>query len=1289
MEKFLKKFRIKPYKFFFLIGLVTLVWFRGGYVLDTLDLAFPYNIDYYFSRIFNSWNNSNSFGYIDNRFISNLFPYAIYLKILSIFQIPLWLIEWSVIYLCFSISGLSMYYFTKSIGGERRACYLAGLFYMVNPFSLTFIWSMRNTFFIFYAFIPLLLGMYLNLLSHNFKFNKILIFTLLTVFLLSSSFSNPAFFGLFILLVASITIFMFWKYRSKQYIKTFTLSIFLVSIFSMFWILPIASSLGETARNASTVIDTNSVDDIQILQRSSKSALDSFKLVGFWALEGSYKGQQYFPWYVAWQNQFVQTMLLLPMIFTIIFLIASKNKYKIYLIGLVLVSIFFLAGTVSISSGLKLLLFSELKFLSTIFRSLETKFGPLLVLGLAPAVGIGVAICMRSKLLRLPIAILVLVYASIVWRPVVNGTVARSDGAVYPASAVKIPEEYSSARKWLNENNGDSKILSVPLNTTSQSAYNWGQPFVGTDPTRYILSPGVLTNNIGEGYIVPRSASVLFNSLGSNINDLKLLGQNNIGTILIHNDTDWNFVKDNKLWTFSEKKEIESLSRSLKDKSTSFGALELIKTPAEFMNQKYFISHSSTYAFGDLENIYDINTADEKFDKESVILTNNLEVNNLSPSDRIMGVVWGNKQSISEPIKLDSKAPLLIKDVQELASITSRKVDNLLEVIVYRMSPEMTLGGEVIQKKVLGFQKFTIPIEATANPYLKVGNEMVRLNASGIPTLVTEISLKNSTAIEVFDRKTSNLVANGNFENGYWLENVIDCSQQQEGEANINQEILNDNNNNYLRLYSSNHSACTSSKIDRPINLDLFSIRMNYKSEGDSPAKYCVWEGEVEKCIVLEKLERATDWESTASTFVANSYDTRLDLYLYADAKNDNLVSNYYDEIEVYGYNKIGDINIGLKPNNNFIQIGEVLTIDNAHVSGSVEGIENGNFEDGKLWHESVGNCSRLRSGDPQIGMELIDDALLLKSNNHLACTNTKINEYLPGYSYILNLKYKNLSGANPSFCIWEVNLNKCIVKSVISSTEVDDNGWRSFNFAFNSSNDAQNARLYLYTEATGSQSVNLFDEISVQRVPLSLGSLVYVHKQPSSTPISTGGVASYKEVSTNNTELSIKNATRSFMLVFLETFHTGWKASLKGDGEVLSNHVKVNGFANGWKLNVDELCKDSISCKRNDDGSFDFEIIVQFTPQNWVATGSTISGISALAALFYLGISYRIYAFQFIKKMRDRRLVESKYTKNNNHRNFNTITAIIKHRAGTQEKAVQPKYHIVRPRKPPAGLVQ
>lgn len=82
--------------------------------------------------------------------------------------------------------------------------------------------------------------------------------------------------------------------------------------------------------------------------------------------------------------------------------------------------------------------------------------------------------------------------------------------------------------------------------------------------------------------------------------------------------------------------------------------------------------------------------------------------------------------------------------------------------------------------------------------------------------------------------------------------------------------------------------------------------------------------------------------------------------------------------------------------------------------------------------------------------------------------------------------------------------------------------------------------------------------------------------------------------------EIKTENAFRPFWLVFNESFHEGWKASV--NGVELKNHAEINGFANGWWIDEDYGDR--------------FTVEIEFTPQRRLDFGVMASLASAAIAL-------------------------------------------------------------------------
>ena len=78
----------------------------------------------------------------------------------------------------------------------------------------------------------------------------------------------------------------------------------------------------------------------------------------------------------------------------------------------------------------------------------------------------------------------------------------------------------------------------------------------------------------------------------------------------------------------------------------------------------------------------------------------------------------------------------------------------------------------------------------------------------------------------------------------------------------------------------------------------------------------------------------------------------------------------------------------------------------------------------------------------------------------------------------------------------------------------------------------------------------------------------------------------------------------RPSVLKFNTTFHWGWKA-VTDTGELLPEHVKVDGYANGWILPKP--------------GSYN--LTISYNPQKWFTVGAGVTGVGWLLILIGTGI--------------------------------------------------------------------
>ncbi|MFC1700265.1 hypothetical protein ACFLZ4_01300 [Patescibacteria group bacterium] len=80
-------------------------------------------------------------------------------------------------------------------------------------------------------------------------------------------------------------------------------------------------------------------------------------------------------------------------------------------------------------------------------------------------------------------------------------------------------------------------------------------------------------------------------------------------------------------------------------------------------------------------------------------------------------------------------------------------------------------------------------------------------------------------------------------------------------------------------------------------------------------------------------------------------------------------------------------------------------------------------------------------------------------------------------------------------------------------------------------------------------------------------------------------------------------------------TFYETW---FKDSIDTNSNHTLVNGYANSWDIKTEVLCFDNTRCVKNEDGSYDLELVIDFWPQRLFYLGLSVSGIFLFSYLGY-----------------------------------------------------------------------
>lgn len=299
--------------------------------------------------------------------------------------------------------------------------------------------------------------------------------------------------------------------------------------------------------------------------------------------------------------------------------------------------------------------------------------------------------------------------------------------------------------------------------------------------------------------------------------------------------------------------------------------------------------------------------------------------------------------------------------------------------------------------------------------------------------------------------------------------------------------------------------------------------------------------------------------------------------------------------------------------------------------------VPNGSFEQG-LWEGSVGDCYAY-DDKPVIGMRLSstektegNQSLELSARSHIACTGPESIPVTEGMHLLLSFDYQSPSGGK--FAGYYVSFDDTSGNVLTGRMPGQGKDWQNFSTELTVPEGATSMRLLLYAfpDSYGEKNrIARYDRISLTPIPPAADRF-YVTSPPAATLAKPQGLT-YEIKNPTRKVVQITGAGKPFYLVTNESYHALWQAEVIGKRPKIqlpfasrqsvakADHVQLNGTMNAWYIDPAQLCGSGDGCIKNADGTYDFTMAVEFTPQRWFYLGATIS-LTALAA----GAAYFLY---------------------------------------------------------------
>lgn len=476
---------------------LTFIWFHKGLIFAGGEEGIPfYNLEKtseYYSSV---WHETGiGFPAVNEQRI----PIFSLLKIFYQLGIPGFLLQAFTFFLLMSVGTVSVFFLIKETvlkdlyenNGQKKYQYLpliAGIFYLLNPFSMTQIWG-RGLYMQFfpYALFPLFLILFiLGIKKRNFLYGAI---ALISSVILSPAFDNISYAPSLWLIILLYTFFHLIKhFNKKEVIFTAAFFTFLFLgwvLLHLFWILPFLN-LSIQPYAAITENPEHGLGSLRGVSRQYPLHVLIRLMHSGYFFEDLY-GKIY--------SGFIFGIIswIIPLVS-----IFSVKKFKKllhfqYFGVLFLIGLFISLGSNFPSGWLFELLFKYIPFFQ-MFRNPFEKFGLIFLIAYVPFFALGTLIVAQkiSQLFKektarfLSIAIIIMLVCGIYVWPMWTGIFA---GGYRLNPWVKVPDYYKEMKKWLDENSEDYRVFMTPLWSGDGTFYQWGNTrFQGTDPMVYLIS---------------------------------------------------------------------------------------------------------------------------------------------------------------------------------------------------------------------------------------------------------------------------------------------------------------------------------------------------------------------------------------------------------------------------------------------------------------------------------------------------------------------------------------------------------------------------------------------------------------------------------------------------------------------------------------------------------------------------------------------------------------------------------------------------------------------------------
>ncbi len=563
-------------------------------------------------------------------------------------------------------------------------------------------------------------------------------------------------------------------------------------------------------------------------------------------------------------------------------------------------------------------------------------------------------------------------------------------------------------------------------------------------------------------------------------------------------------------------------------------------------------------------------------------------------------------------------------------------------VVRSKYYPNILLNNEMVDSGIDNSTNIlTLPI-IKGYSYLSIQNELIKyLKPSPEWTYLSRTNMST----DIYKVYPTNKVADHSFESSLWQEKVGDCNNYDDNPSISYQSsnVASDGSKS-LELSTIRHTACVNQKNISLDSESTYVLSFDYKSDDADYFGYNLNIGQSTTTVFHEKAAvKKGAWNSFNTIVKNNSVATEAILHLYAyeiDGVTKNSV--LYDNVRLFKI--IKEETVEFTPKQSFESVKfESVTDTNLKMSDAnyplINQVPNSSLESG-LWKDTVSDCNNYdKEGILKVDLSKSSSdgksSLELSVTKHIACTGPDKIKVTGGSSYIFSFDYFSNSAEEAGFYINFNDLNKLTFTERIAIDKKSYNQWKTYTKLIDVPADATEMSMLVYAYETDGKKSNVvnYDNFNLIEIP-DIKSRYYLLKESAVKLIKPKEIA-FEVINPTKKLIYVKGASTSFYVAMSESFHPKWQLQhnnnkvngffkswipwIKPDTISDENHFKLNDMLNGWYVDIDKHCVKSLLCTLNKDGTYDMELVAEFTPQRWFYISLLISGTTLVSCIGFL----------------------------------------------------------------------